>query len=356
MANSEAESPTNLLRIPQETRDNIYSFIGNVNDVRRLWVCRQLYNETRQLFFDKFALELDVFADCRRPLQGHQLVDGTPKQQNNIGWTLESPVRHGQYAGRTALRPLTKRRPRGVRLKSVHVHVSTIWRPSDPEATWCSFCRDNWCLKCGNGLYIRLLTCLRSKIDPRVVVKLYYHLDGELDLMSRPETRIPKKTRMLSIFKADGIFKKYSGLPQCKTLIICCSAGNRTSSEMGAPHSRNDLEWTSIYNELVQFMLNGSLLEHLEIWLPECIFRLSQTEASESRRRLNHGNNFLGFLRQHQENFGRPRVFYQQTILGLGSIKLMVWNDQERPSQQRVPVRALEAEELKKYLESEVEN
>lgn len=34
----------------------------------------------------------------------------------------------------------------------------------------------------------------------------------------------------------------------------------------------------------------------------------------------------------------------------------MVWNDQERPSQQRVPVRALETEELKKYLESEMVN
>ncbi|KAL8648880.1 MAG: hypothetical protein Q9226_005808 [Calogaya cf. arnoldii] len=339
MATSDPKSQANLLRIPQETRDNIYSFIGDVNDFRSLWVCRQLYNETREVFYNNFALEVDVFADCRRSLNGFWNVDGIPRQ--NL-------VRHGPYGGRRALRPLNRKIPQGASLKSVHILISTLWRPSDLEATWCSFCQNDRCGKCGTLLYNRLVNCVRSKVDHQVSVKLYYHLDGELETMSRPETRVLKKTQMLSIFD------KKNYLPQCDTLIICCSAETRTSSEVGVRQESNDLEWTSIYNKLFELILRGSSLEHLEIWLPECIFRPVQTEAPKSRRRLNHGGKCSDFLRAYQESLGRPEVLPHPKDPSLRSLKLMVWNDQERPFQQRVPVRALEAEELKEYLESQV--
>lgn len=334
MATSRPESQANLLRIPQETRDNIYSFISHANDFRRLWVCRQLYNETREAFYDRFALEIDVLADANRLPN----IDGTSGQ---------SPVRHSPLGGRPALRPLERKIPQGASLRNVHVLVCTSRSAIKQKVPSCPICREVGC-SCTHfgGLFFgEVRNCLSSKIDPQVVVKLYYNLDWELDLASEFATSF-KKFRML------GLFHKDDGLPQCKSLIIYCSAGHRTSPEVRAPDHRVDLEWMSIYKRVCHFIRNGSSLEHLEIWVPECIFRLDQTEASESRRRLKHGNDFLAFLRHHQENFGRPWMFYQQTILSLGSVKLMVWNDQERASQQSVPVRALEFEELTKYLRS----
>ncbi|KAI4230734.1 MAG: hypothetical protein LQ349_006069 [Xanthoria aureola] len=347
MAIPRPELQANLLRIPQETRDNIYSFIDHANDFRRLWVCRQLYSETREAFYDRFALEIDVFADARYLPKVHSDVDGTSRQRTVRHGP--SPVRYGPWGGRPVLRPLDRKIPQGASLRNVHVLVCTGWSPIKREVLSCPFCRDVGCCMHFGGLFFgEIRDCLSSKIDPQVIVKLYYNLDWELDLVSESATESAryKKVRML------GLFHKDDGLPQCKTLIIYCSAGHRTSPEVRAPDHRVDLEWRSIYKRLCHFIRDGSSLEHLEIWLPECIFRLDQTEASESRRRLKHGNEFLAFLRHHQENFGRPWMFYQQTNLSLGSVKLMVWNDQERPSQQSVPVRALEFEELTKYLRS----
>ena len=343
MATSRPDSQANLLRIPQETRDNIYSFISPADDFRRLWVCRQLYNETREVFYDRFALDIDVFADSRGPPKVHSDVDGTSGQ---------SPVRDGPYGGTVALRPLQRKIPQGASLRNVHVFVCTGWSPIDQEAPLCWFCQEvGCCLQNAEQNFCEFRDCLKSKIDPQVMVKLYYNLDWELGSTSMSDlTTISLKSRMLLLFK------KGNGLPQCKTLIIYCSAGHRTSPEVRAPDHNIDWEWFSIFLQLINLIEIGSLLEHLEIWLPECIFRLDQTGASVSRRRLKHGVCFLAFLCRHQGNFGRPWLFYEQTILSLGSVKLMVWNDQERPSHQSVPVRALEFEELTKYLVSETVN
>ncbi|KAL8672597.1 MAG: hypothetical protein Q9168_002940 [Polycauliona sp. 1 TL-2023] len=327
LAASESESQPNLLRIPQETRDNIYSFIDHAHDFRRLWVCRQLYNETRTFFYDRFALEIDVFADVRRPHNARNLV------------------RHGQHGGRVTLRPLKRKIPRGAGFRSVNLFVDTMSYPADSEKTWCSFCTDPWCMKCGEPLYERLLSCLRWKVDPGVEVKLYYHLNGELDLMSKAEVRDPKKRQML------WLFKEGNGLPQCKTLIIHCSAENRTPYEMPSPHNCEDLESELLYMQLIRVMEAGSSLEHFEIWLPECIFLLQQTEASGPRRRLKHGRCFIEFLfHWYQLDFENPMLFNPQETRGLKRLKVMIWNDQEKPTQQRVPVRALKAEELNHYL------
>ncbi|KAL8693148.1 MAG: hypothetical protein Q9218_001968 [Villophora microphyllina] len=51
-----------FLELPREIRDNTYSFVDDHTAIgRSLWVCRQLYDETHQLFYDRFALILDVF-------------------------------------------------------------------------------------------------------------------------------------------------------------------------------------------------------------------------------------------------------------------------------------------------------
>ena len=328
MANTRPQSQANLLRIPQETRDNIYSFISHVNDFRRLWVCRQLYKETRELFYANFALEIDVFADCRRPINKQSLV------------------RHGRYGGKAALRPLKRKIPQGASFQSIHLFVSAFNCPSNPEATQCSFCLDDWCGKCGIGLFDRLHNCLRSKIDPQVVVKLYYSLGGEKDNVS--QAWISKKTRMISLFASD------KGLPQCQSLIIYCSAEIRTPSDMAVRIGRRDSEWTLINDMLIRTMQAGSSPKRLEIWLPECIFRPEQTEASKSSRRLNQGDEFLGLLRKFQHSAETSRVSHRQkTPAGL-NVRLMVWNDQERPSQQSVPVKQLSYKKLKHYLDSEV--
>ncbi len=348
MATSRPESQANLLRIPQETRDNIYSFISPANDFRSLWVCRQLYNETREVFYDRFALEIDVFADARYLPNVHSDVDGTSRQRTVRH--RPSPVRYGPWGGRPVLRPLDRKIPQGASLRNVHVLVCTGRSPNKRQVLSCPFCPDVGCCMHFGGLFFsEIRDCLSSKIDPQAIVKLYYNLDWELDLVSASATESAirfKKVQLLDLFHKDY------GLPRCKTLIIYCSAGYRASPKVRAPDHRVDWEWMSIYERLIRLIRNGSSLEHLEIWLPECLFRLDQTAASESRRRLKHGNDFLAFLRHHQEKFGRPWMFHQQTNLNLGSVKLMVWNDQERPSQQSVPVRALEFEELTKYLRS----
>ncbi|KAL8861432.1 MAG: hypothetical protein Q9178_002305 [Gyalolechia marmorata] len=328
----------NLLSVPQEIRDSIYSFVDDTNNFRRLWVCRQLYEETRQLFYDGFALDLDVFADCRRPLEGGWHIDGTPKKHTSAIdgkkkiSLQEDYVRHVQHSGMAIFRRLRKV-PRGALLKHVHILVSTGWGPSTPEGTWCSFCLDDSCTECGQGLVARFQRNLRSTIDPQILVKVYYHLDLGVDPTSRAETRVFKKIQLLSIFEADR------GLPQCKTLTIYCSVGVRPRSNKY--FGGNGEEWRDVCNLLARDMRNGSSLEHLEIWVPGCIFDVSQNEASNLDRRRYQAD-FLGFDRSNlQEYRDASWLKVLQTILSLKSIKYMVWNDQERPSQQSVPVKPL---------------
>ncbi|KAL8926775.1 MAG: hypothetical protein Q9172_001651 [Xanthocarpia lactea] len=338
----------NLLSVPQEIRDSIYGFVDDTNNFRRLWVCRQLYEETRQLFYDGFALDLDAFADCRRPLEEgwndygiltryNNAIDGTKKRMPQ-----EFYVRHVQHSGMATFRRL-RNVPQGALLKRVHVLVSPGWGPSTPEGNWCSFCLDNFCTECGEGLVARFQTCLRSTIDPQILVKIYYHLDDGVDPTSRAETRFFKKIQLLSIFKADR------GLPHCKTLTICCSAGQRTRSNNY--FGGNCMEWTLVCSRLASEMKHGSSLEHLEIWVPGCIFDVDQNESSGLRRQKNE--DFLGFDRSNPQKYRDASWFQRlQRIPSLKSIKHMVWNDQERPSQQSVPVKPLGVEGLDIYLDS----
>lgn len=336
----------NLLCVPQEIRDSIYSFVDDTNNLRRLWVCRQLYEETRQLFYDGFALDLDVFADCRRLLEGGWHIDGTPKEYTSaIHGTRkilpqEDYVRHVQNSGMATFRRLRKV-PQGALLKRVHVLVSTGWGPSTLEGYWCSFCLDDSCTECGQGLVARLQRNLRSTIDLQILVKLYYHLDLSVDPTSRAETRVFKKIQLLSIFEADR------GLPHCKTLTICCSA--RHCTRWYKYFSGNDLEWSAVCNILARKMRHGSSLEHLEIWVPRCIFDVDQNESSDLDRRKNEGD-FLGLSRSYPQKYHDSALIkLLQTIPGLKSIKHMVWNDRERPSQQSVPVKPLGVEGLDIY-------
>lgn len=197
-------------------------------------------------------------------------------------------------------------------------------------------------MKC-RGLFIsKIEYFIRSKIDPQVLVKLYYHLDGKLEPMLRSDIRISKKLQMLCL------------LPKC-SLVVYCSADNYTPSEVSVRRISNESEWTSICNQL-KSMLVSSSLQHLDIWLPKCILHGDQTRTLKSSQRLIHGDGFPGSLRQYQANIWKTWVSNQQNIRALGSIKLMVWNNQERPSKQRIPVRALEAEELEQYLDSKLTN
>ncbi len=178
------------------------------------------------------------------------------------------------------------------------------------------------------------------------MVKLYYSLGGEKDNVS--QAWISKKTRMISLFASD------KGLPQCQSLIIYCSAEIRTPSDMAVRSGRRDSEWTLISDMLIRMMQAGSSPKRLEIWLLECIFRPEQTETSKSSRRLNQGDEFLGLLRKFQHSAETSRVSHRQkTPAGL-SVRLMVWNDQERSSQQSVPVKQLSFKKLKHYLDSVV--
>ncbi|KAL8913454.1 MAG: hypothetical protein Q9171_001747 [Xanthocarpia ochracea] len=339
----------NLLCVPQEIRDSIYSFVDDTNNFRRFWVCRQLYEETRQLFYDGFVLELDAFSDCRRPLEGSWLVDGAPKKYTSAIDSTERImpqeiyVRHVQHSGMATFRRL-RNVPQGALLKRVHVLVSTCWGPSTPEGNWCSFCLDDSCTECGQGLVARFQRNLRSTIDPQILVKLYYHLDLGVDPTSRAETRVLKKTQLLAILEADR------GLPHCKTLTICCSAWQRT--RWNRYFGGNGLEWTAVCNMLVGEVRHSSSLEHLEIWIPGCIFHVDQNKSSGLRRRK-IGEEFLGLGRSKPQEY-RDASWLKalQTIPSLKSIKHMVWNDRERPSQQSVPVKPFGVEGLDVYLDS----
>ena len=96
-------------------------------------------------------------------------------------------------------------------------------------------------------------------------------------------------------------------------------------------------------------MGHGLSLEHIEIWVPWCIFAVDYKESLGVRRRRNEGDFFGSNPRDNRDASWMKRL---QTIPSLKSIKHMAWNDRERPSQQSVPVKPLGVEGLDVYLDS----
>lgn len=228
MSSIDPVQQSRLLRLPPEMRNIIYSFLHPRHMPRSLWVCRQLYNETHQMFYDWSCLNLDVFSDSlrpvfrvrvdhpKKPLPYPLLTHRAPKK-----WSYQLHLGHGQNGNRAMDRLESMPEPSKANLQAVNLFVPGIWAPSGPPfpPQWQNYtCQCDECEIYGSGLQALLSQFLELTIKPHVSVTVYYHTRSVLTLT-------PPKFRMWTSAD-DGIlslFRRPNGLPNYKKLVICYS-------------------------------------------------------------------------------------------------------------------------------------
>lgn len=129
-----------FLVVPQEIRDHVYSFIDDPIDIcHSLWVCRQLYNETYQLFWDRYTLDLDVFADAKRRMfrvrvdhPNNLLPHPLQTNKRPRWWSFQLHLAHGQDGGKVMQRLESIPEESKPLLKTVNLFVPTVWASLGP--------------------------------------------------------------------------------------------------------------------------------------------------------------------------------------------------------------------------------
>ncbi|KAL8736976.1 MAG: hypothetical protein Q9181_002144 [Wetmoreana brouardii] len=365
MASSSAAQSSTFLGLPPEIRNIIYGFIDDPIDIcHPLWLCRQLYHETHQMFYDRFTLDLDVFAGARRRVfrvrvDHPQDLLPHPTQPNRRPkwWSFQLHLGHGQNGIEVLHRLESIPEESKARLRKINLFVPTLWAPPGPPIPlrWQHYsCQCVFCDVYGRGLQPLLLQSLRSAINPHVLVDIYYHMRSAL-FLTPSNVRLWTSTddAILSLFKTQ------SGLPGCKRLIVCCGNGSdmevdQVGEVVGADASSVE-EWAGFCNALTTIMRNGSSLEHLEVWIPASVLLDDEPGFEIEFSRIARGLNDAEIDPRHRIYFNEPFwVHFLTKIHGLKSVKVMLWNHWERTSQQSMSVTPLEVEGLREYLESKM--
>ena len=350
-------SQRTLLGLPREVRDNIYSFIDNPTDIgRSLWACRQLYDETHQIFYDRYVFKLDVFSNENRHVHETAARGGDNGKKRRYFIVLADQNGMGVVRRLETLPEIAKSG-----LRNVSLYVPFRFGPSGApcHGPYPSCCMCMECVGYGRGLCERLVALLRSETNLHASIKIHYHLGSTLEMYPRWKTpKIDVKDLMLSLFKKDG------GLPQCTTLAICCSIGRALWFEPPRGHyvciMPDTIEqWSSLCNTLATIMQAGSYLQHLEVWIPAWFWEKDDDpnediELSVVSQEVTDSQ-LSAVPRQHPVCFWEPLwVHYLTKIWGLKSVKIMRWNDRERTSEQSVPVRCVEIEGFQEFLDSKM--
>ncbi|KAL8667647.1 MAG: hypothetical protein Q9202_000502 [Teloschistes flavicans] len=269
-----------LLMLPREIRDNIYSFIQDERDIRRsLWVCRQLYDETHQLFYNRFTLDLDVFEE---------------KSRLNL-------------TGRLKCMPKVS----GPLLKNVHIFIPSLIHDfiNREEVRvrglrWC-------CLRCQEadlemhklGLSPELAASLRLAINPEVLVSVFYSLCGTADAFRHGESAFKEIHRQMF-----SLFTENIGFPGCKRLVICCDVG--WPGDVWEISQDDFQHWKWLCSTLEGVMERGSSLQHLEVCFTHSVM-----------------DNYPEFVKPSVDPLLRDPEWLKPLarIRGLKSVKVMVW-------------------------------
>ncbi|KAI4107528.1 MAG: hypothetical protein L6R37_001488 [Teloschistes peruensis] len=272
-------SPSAFLMLPREIRDTIYGCFEDERDIcHSLWVCRQLYNETHHLFYDRFALELENFqrpggSTCRltRRLKSMPEMSGPLLKKVDIFipsliWELDE-----------------------VRLRGVH-RGSHICRPGFKVRKL--------------GLSPELSCCLGLATNPELVVSVFYRLRGNPKAFRQRNADFQEINRQMI-----NLFTKDLGFPACKRLVLCCDSGLPQLYWQSPDDGR--LEWSHLCNTLASLMEQGSWLQHLEIWFTKLVL------ASD----VKYVEQPLEDLWLHDPQWLEPLA----RIHGLRSVKVMAW-------------------------------
>ncbi|KAL9586165.1 MAG: hypothetical protein Q9212_001086 [Teloschistes hypoglaucus] len=372
MSSTNPAQQSSLLRLPPELRNMVYSLLHPHHIRRSLWICRQLYVETHRMFYEQFCLNLDVFSDGLRPVfrirvdhpkkpLPHPLLPHRAPRK----WSYQLHLGHGQNGNRVMDRLESMPEPSKANLQAVNLFVPGIWAPSGPPfpPQWQHYsCQCDMCEIYGSGLQPLLLQFLKLTIKPHVSVTVYYHTRSVL-------APTPPTFRMWT-GPDDGIlslFKKPNGLPGCKKLVICCS--QRTPWPVEANWSNEDrhqsgigvssvAEWAALCDTLITIMEDGSFLEHVEVWIPNWLMR--NTEFSKRLDPAAIARPLMQWEMDALDSFKELRfhqpiwVHFLTKITGLNSVRIMLWNDYERTSQQSRPVVPLQDVVLQEYLNSKM--
>ncbi|KAL8869015.1 MAG: hypothetical protein Q9174_004592 [Haloplaca sp. 1 TL-2023] len=354
-------SQCTLLGLPREVRDHIYSFIDNPRDIgRSLWACRQLYDETHQIFYNRFVLKLDVFSDAGRHVHETEVRgddDGNGRRVNRRYFIVLA-----DQNGKGVVRQL-KTLPDAAksRLRNVSLFVPFRFGPPRVPAhrPYPSRCLCPECVGYGKGLCGRLMALLRSETNLHASIKVHYHLGSTLEIYPRwKNPNIDDTDLMLSLFKTDG------GLPQCTTLAICCSIERLMEPERspgydGCIFPDTMEQWSSLCNTLATIMQAGSYLQHFEVWIPAWFWEKDDDPEEDIilsvvTQEVRDWQSWVPW-RKYPVAFWEPLWVHCLTkIQGLKSVKIMRWNDRERTSEQSVPVKAVEVEGFQEFLDSKM--
>ncbi|KAI4200867.1 MAG: hypothetical protein LQ350_003669 [Teloschistes chrysophthalmus] len=277
-------SPSALLMLPQEIRDNIYGCIEDPLDFCSLWVCRQLYSETHQLFYDRFTLELDVFyrsggstCSLTRRLKSMPVVSAPLLKKIDIlipslVWECDEISLKGVSWGRHLCRP-------GFKVRKL-------------------------------GLSPELAYCLGQATNPELVVSVFYRLRGNPKAFRQMNSQFQEiHSEMFSLFSW------VIGFPACKRLVICCDSGLPQSYWQNSNDRR--LGWNNLCDTLASLMEQGSWLQHLEIWFYQLVLPNDATYVPAPLEDL--------WLRDPE--WLKPLA----EIRGLRSVKVMVWETSSFP-------------------------
>ncbi|KAL9586164.1 MAG: hypothetical protein Q9212_001085 [Teloschistes hypoglaucus] len=274
-----SNSPSAFLMLPQEIRDSIYGFIEDARVIcHSLWVCRQLYNETHQLFYDRFTLELDVF------------------------------YRPGGSTCSLTRRLKTMPEVSGPLLKKIDILIpSLIWQCNEIGLKGVCWGR-HWCQTSFKvrklGLSPELAHCLRLATNPELVVSVFYKLRGNPKAFRQRNSDFQEILREMF-----SLFSRATGFPACKRFVLCCDSG-LPQDYWENPNDRRQ-DWNSLCNTLAILMEQGSWLQHLEVWFFPLVLPSDANYVEAPLEDL--------WLRDPE--WLKPLA----RIRGLRSIKVMVW-------------------------------